>query len=191
MENLIQQDIIRAVITARESGQDIKKVIKDLAKQFNVTEFVIKGIIEFSATYGMEKVSGPKAGGKNWKPLDYLKRIEKIEDHVYRLEGQIVKLHNRINKDLGLRESRWNCDGDWHRNPNEENEEIPKRPVLIKAREAESPDNTGEVENTQDKSRIQELREKIDEVRALLDEKEERPRLTFQGIEEGKKAIPR
>ena len=139
MENLIQQEIIQAVLEARKRKKDIKQTIKALAKEFTLTEYAIKGIIELSATWGMEQTQGQKAGGKLWKPLNHVEEIKRIWDKLYQLESDLARTKTRFNRELGIREDPW-----------------PRKKRI----------------NAEDKSftRIQELREKIDEVRELINE---------------------
>jgi len=98
-QSLIQDEIIRAVLTDKKKGKPIKQTIRELAKEFSLTEFMVKGIIEASALYGLEQVQGPKAGGKNWKPIDYAKAIKQLSDKVYHLEAELVKLRNSIGRE--------------------------------------------------------------------------------------------
>ena len=96
MENLIQQEIIKAVVNARNEGKNIRKIITELAREFNLTRFMVKGIIENSALYGLEQVQGPKAKGKIWKPLNHAKAIEKLGNKNCQLEAEITKINKKI-----------------------------------------------------------------------------------------------
>jgi len=102
MENqdLIQQEIVRAILTDREKRKPIKQTIKELAREFSLTEFMVRGIIEASALYGLEQVQGPKAGGKKWVPLNHTEAIKRLEDRIYSLETELVKLRNSIEREL-------------------------------------------------------------------------------------------
>jgi len=190
MENLIQQEMIKAVLIARENGEDIKETIKELAQEFNLTEFMVKGIIEHSAMYGLEQICGPKTWGKKWRPIDYTKAIKRLEDKIYELHTLIVKTNNRINKELGIRESRWLpgrlselesreslSEAEELAEPSEsqEDEGIPKGQILVKAHEVVGPNQREEW--------IKELRGTIDRVRNRLQRKEEGPSLIFRDLQ--------
>ena len=166
MENLIQQEIIQAVIDARNQGKDIKQTIKKLAKEFALTEFMVKGIIENSALYGLEQIPGPKTDGKIWKPMDYTKAIRKLEDKIYELEAELARTKTRIGRELEIREDPW------------------IRQRLSTSLDVDENIPTKQVKTVKGENRIQELRKKIDEVRALLDEEQEKPRLTFRALKE-------
>ena len=182
MENLVQREIIQAVIKAKNRGEDIKPTIKALAKEFSLTEFMVRGIIENSAMYGLERISGPKQESKKWQPLDYTRAIKKLEDKIYELRAEVVKLHNRLNRELRITENPSTRRGlssfEAEEEPLElrEHEEIPRRQILLKAHENIEPEK---------RERIEELRETIDRARSRLDKKEEEgPRLIFRGLEE-------
>lgn len=65
---------------------------------------MIKGMIEHSAMYGLERVTGLITDGKKWKPIDYVKATKRPEDKIYELQAQIVKLNNRIARGMEARE---------------------------------------------------------------------------------------
>ncbi len=95
-EQAIQNDIIRSILQAKEKGKDIQQTIRELAKEFDITQSMIKGIIERSAMYGLERCSGPVTEGKNWKPLDHTKAIEKLTNKIYQVEARVVRLENLL-----------------------------------------------------------------------------------------------
>jgi hypothetical protein len=162
-QTLIQEEIIRAVLNARKEGQPIKETIKSLAKEFNLTEFMVRGIIEYSAMYGLERGHGPKQTGSSWKPLDYAKAIERLDRKVYQLQAEIVKLNNRLTREFDGWGNRRNISA-----------------VVVKERE-EGEEPSPPERKSPGNEEINRLRAEIDKARDRIDRKEERgnPGLLF------------
>jgi hypothetical protein len=186
MESLIQQEIVRAVLNAREKGENYKKTIKALAKEFDLSMHVVQAIVEMSATYGLERIEGEKTAGKLWQRMGYTRAIKRLEDKIYQIQADIVRLNNRLARELGMRENPWasrrlSSELEEGEPPEAQDDRpIDKGKIIIKAHEDIEPEGKG---------RIEELREMVDRTRNRLGKEEtsEKPSLLFRDLRQVEK----
>jgi len=102
--NVIQESILKEWTEGCQKAKNHQARLslrRKIGRKYNLTIFMVQGIIELGATQGMNKTgSGEMQGGRNWEPINYHELIGDLEERIATLERKLNYLLDGVQKVL-------------------------------------------------------------------------------------------